>query len=282
MKGLRILAVLAVLAGAALAEDPATAIKQKLESEFKLTKVNADKTDIVTAGSVILLHKDSVVMVAASSSANPCMNTYRDGKIGGAAACTLPKKLPSFLKSRIPGADKAPDTHTFVDGEKFWMTKIDIKASGKDRGAVFDFFTDAIGDPGTRYVGRLTIPFGADMPSPDDALKLVQTVLTVDASNDAKADTNNQPAQESAPQQAPAAPSQPASAPAAQAPATPALEAPPPPPADPVNVAEGQTIAQVEAALGQPVKKLTVGAKVIYVYKDLKITFVKGKVSNVE
>ena len=36
------------------------------------------------------------------------------------------------------------------------------------------------------------------------------------------------------------------------------------------------------AALGQPEKIVDLGAKKIYVYKDLKITFLKGKVSDVE
>jgi hypothetical protein len=42
------------------------------------------------------------------------------------------------------------------------------------------------------------------------------------------------------------------------------------------------TIDQVKAALGDPVSIAEVGSKTIYVYKDLKITFVNGKVSNVE
>ena len=36
------------------------------------------------------------------------------------------------------------------------------------------------------------------------------------------------------------------------------------------------------ASLGQPEKIVNLGAKQIYVYKDLKVTFVKGKVSDVQ
>jgi hypothetical protein len=35
-------------------------------------------------------------------------------------------------------------------------------------------------------------------------------------------------------------------------------------------------------ALGQPEKIVNLGTKQIYVYKDLKITFVSGKVSDVQ
>ena len=48
------------------------------------------------------------------------------------------------------------------------------------------------------------------------------------------------------------------------------------------TVALGQTTDQVTAALGQPTKKADLGAKVIYYYDGMKITFKGGKVSNVE
>jgi len=54
------------------------------------------------------------------------------------------------------------------------------------------------------------------------------------------------------------------------------------PAAAPVSVDMGQTTDQVEAALGQPQRKATVGAKTIYFYKDMKVTFTGGKVSDVQ
>jgi|HubBroStandDraft_1064217.scaffolds.fasta_scaffold29931_2 hypothetical protein len=54
------------------------------------------------------------------------------------------------------------------------------------------------------------------------------------------------------------------------------------PPADsPTPPAVGQTIEQVTATLGQPKVILDLGPKKIYVYPDLKVTFVDGKVSDV-
>ena len=49
-----------------------------------------------------------------------------------------------------------------------------------------------------------------------------------------------------------------------------------------VNIAVGQTPAQVTAALGQPLSIIDLGAKKIYKYKDMKITFRAGKVADVE
>ena len=78
----------------------------------------------------------------------------------------------------------------------------------------------------------------------------------------------------------------PAPAPAAApAPVAPMPEiAPPPPPADapPPTIALGQTKSQVTAAFGQPVRTAKLGVKEIYYYKDMKVTFTNGKVSNVE
>ena len=54
------------------------------------------------------------------------------------------------------------------------------------------------------------------------------------------------------------------------------------PPAEPQQIEKGQTTDQVVAAIGQPDKKINLGAKQIYVYKDIKVTFINGKVSDVQ
>ncbi|HXM40976.1 MAG TPA: hypothetical protein VN924_06975 [Bryobacteraceae bacterium] len=59
----------------------------------------------------------------------------------------------------------------------------------------------------------------------------------------------------------------------------PNAEAPAP---EPVSIEAGMTMDQVKAALGTPVKVLSVGSKTIYSYKDTKITFKDGKVSDVQ
>jgi hypothetical protein len=60
--------------------------------------------------------------------------------------------------------------------------------------------------------------------------------------------------------------------------------APPPPPADtpPPEISLGQTRDQVIAAFGQPTRIAKLGGKEIFYYKDMKVTFTNGKVSNVD
>jgi hypothetical protein len=51
---------------------------------------------------------------------------------------------------------------------------------------------------------------------------------------------------------------------------------------EPQSIEKGMTTDQVEAAMGQPEKKVNLGPKQIYVYKDLKVTFLNGKVFDVQ
>jgi hypothetical protein len=56
----------------------------------------------------------------------------------------------------------------------------------------------------------------------------------------------------------------------------------PAPQPEPVKIGLGQTTDQVVAGLGQPDKVVDLGRKKIYIYKDLKITFADGRVSDVQ
>jgi len=61
--------------------------------------------------------------------------------------------------------------------------------------------------------------------------------------------------------------------------AVPAVAAPQAPP---TTISLGQSIEDVTSALGQPKNVIDLGAKKIYVYKDMKITFNSGKVTDVQ
>jgi hypothetical protein len=260
----------AVLAGMSLAApaedmDARKSIQKKLESEYLLTKTTADKTDIVTPGSVLTLKKDKFVMTAASSS-QMCGNSYRDGKLAQNAGCKANAMLGKFSMLGH-GADKAAATRTFVNGEKFWITKLEVRDAGKDSGVYMEFFSDAIND--VRFHSSLMVGFKDGLlPSPEDALALVREVVTPVPPDNAKPEEKR-----------PEAPPPAENAPSAIAP-------PPPPPdapaAEPPTVALGQTPDQVVAILGPPLRKAKIGTKEIYSYKDLKVTFLNGKVKDIQ
>lgn len=245
------------------AQDAAkNVILQSLESQYALTKPTADNTDIVTAGAVVVLQRDNLVMVATSSS-NLYQNTYKDGKISQNVLGKL-----AGLGSHFPGRSKSGETRTFVTGEKMWVTNIDVK----DNAVVFDLFTDAFGD--TRYKAALTIPLPkGPPPTAGQAAELVGEVLKVQPSDDGPSNA----------QQTPAATAR--SAQRAEAPPPPIAPPPPPPdapPPAPKTVSLKEAKDQVVADFGQPDKVAKLGTKEIYYYKDFKVTFVGGKVTDVQ
>lgn len=61
-----------------------------------------------------------------------------------------------------------------------------------------------------------------------------------------------------------------------------ANQAPPQTPSGPAVIGLGQTTDQVVALLGQPLTVVNLGEKQIYVYKDMKITFLNGRVTDVQ
>lgn len=269
--------------------DPAL-IQQKLLSQFKLAKATADHTDLVTAGDVIVLHKDGLMMCSSASSFGYA-NTYSNGVLAASEKNRVKDATKSFLKGKLPfgGGGSASDaanngcqSRKFVSGEKFWLTGI----SAQKDGITFNVISDPYQD--TRYYGELKFVFPkGTVPAPDDFSKTVAEVLTVDASNDNTQQQGDQNAGQNQSQggggesqgQAQAQPQtqQPAPAPMADVP-------PPPPPADtpPPTIAIGQTTDQVISAFGQPTRIAKLGTKQIYYYKDMKVTFTNGKVSNVE
>lgn len=244
-KLLRLTAFLMLVAGLPRlhAQDPKADIQKRLSSQFALTQPTKDKSDIVTAGSLLVLRKSNLLLYATSNPLAP-QSTYKKGKItrnpfGGGFLKDLGNSMV------VPGSSAAIVQRTFVTGEKLWVTKVDVKNDG----VVFAFYSDPVDD--VRYFGELKFPFPKGQPPPaDDLMKTIAEVVTVDAPDNSTATMTSPPAPDT--------------------------------PADPPKiVALGQTKDQVVATFGQPQKMATVGAKEIYAYPDMKVTFVDGKVADV-
>jgi hypothetical protein len=241
-------------------------IKQALLAKYVLTVTTADKTDIVTPGSILVLKKTGLVTVDTSNK-NLYQNSYKNGRITQNAL----GKTSNFFK-KLPGASAAGGgERTFVSGEKVWITGIDVK----ENGVVLSLYTDAFGD--TRYEATLSFPFEKyQTPTAAAALAAVAEVFDVQASDGGQQGAAAQPA-------GPAAPPAPSAVPAKSAEAPPPpIAPPPPPPADPKTIALGQTVDQVTSNFGQPTKVIKLSTKQIYVYPDMKVTFVGGKVTDIQ
>jgi hypothetical protein len=243
--------------------DPAV-LQQKLYAQFKLTTIMADRSDIVTPGDVVDIHKPGLIMYAVASPLPPS-NTYNHGRIGQGWS-GFGKDLTISMLTTGGGTAANYPHRTFVPEEKCWITGIQVEKDG----VLFQLYSDPYDD--TRYYANLKIPFPKKnvIPSADEFLQKVAEVLTV-IPQDNQGEQGGQ------------APSPPVPAPP-PAPASFAAIPPPPPPPDtpPPTITLGQTISQVTASFGQPIREVKLRMKVIFYYKDMKVTFTNGKVSNVE
>jgi len=240
-------------------EDWRQSMLKTFLSNCQLTKATADKSSIVTAGTVVVLKKDNLVLYSTANRIPPG-NSYVNGAIKA-----------GFMSSAYL---KSGNARAFVAGEKLWLTKASIEPKGD--GVVLEFLSDPFDD--ARYWGTLKFNFakGSPPPAPEEFEKTLEQVVGVDASSDSKT------------AQAPARPSGGQAAQVAAPVETPASIPPPPPPPDqpppqPPTVAVGMTKDQVIAIMGQPKKVGNISAvKQIYLYPDFKITLTSGKVTNIE
>lgn len=265
-------------------------LEKQLESKYALTTPTADNTDIVTLGSVLILQKKGLSAGAVANKV-PTQNNYKDGQLVSASGAVR-KGLGRFSSlGGVPGlgglaaasgvagsaAGAAGPARDFVNGEKLYVTKITVD-QGKNA-IVFDLISDAYGDAGRyRATLRFELPKGAvaseDLAKVDPTIAEVFTIAPADQSAAAPA------AAAAVPPSAPVAPPAPE-------PQLAPIPPPPPPPPDPVvetkSIEVGQTKDQVLAILGKPDKIIkAAGTKEIYQYKDIKVTFVNGKMTDAQ
>lgn len=246
-----IVAAIAVIAAStAFGQDSREALQQRLTTRYTLTHPSGDEHDILKPGIVLVLQKDHLVMVPVSQP-DLMPNTYKDGKVGQSRF------------SKMPGLSK----RVFMTTEKMWVTQIEVK----DDAVVFNLLSDPVDD--VRYKGVLRFPFAkGTVPLFDQVNGQISEVFS----------TENLPGEAAAPpeRQRPAV-ARKTDAPAAAPP--PPLEVPPAPSSPPAakSVSVGQTTDQVVAMFGQPTKILKPSSsKQIYIYPDMKVTFVNGKVTD--
>jgi hypothetical protein len=256
-------------------------LAQQLQAAYRVTVMN--KAGRVTqAGTVLVVKKEGI-------QANPpnqkyYFNDYDDGQITANAMSSALDALkgkakdqikPPFRRSKL---DKKVDSRALAVDEKLYLLRMDVNP------ASVDFYVQSCGDsckpdapdPAHHpYLAEVSFHFNKGYQNSDFSQLQpgISAVLAVsddtNASNDQGA--QSQPRQEEAP--AAAGPAQTQFAPIAP---------PEAPPAEPVQ--PGDTTGQVVAKLGKPSNTVRMDTKEIYIYKDLKVkvTFVKGQVTEVE
>ncbi len=174
-----ILAVVwALLSPWAYGQDPKTEIQNRLNSQFVLTKFTADHTDIIRAGSVLVLQKEPLLMFSITDPLPPT-NVYKNGKL------TL--GFGTSLEALKTGDDRVPQ-RSFVAGEKFWLASTTIQDDGVYLLVISDPFNDV------RYDAKIKLPFNKKaLPSADEMMKTIAEVVTMDSGGDQNTAQQQQP-----------------------------------------------------------------------------------------
>jgi hypothetical protein len=221
-------------------------LEDQLKNQYKITKWGMDSNGVAVTqpGTVLVIQKGGILGVPPLN-ATIGNSTYKDGELHS----------PSNGERMFLGQT----TRFFDTNEKVYVIKISANAK-TDKVSFTIMECDACNgvNQQSEYKAVVTFQYPKGYLASADAGQVedvIGQVFSVDSGNGG--DNGGQQAQGGQQQQQPP--------PQQQAPAqTPTIEL-------------GQTVDQVEAALGQPDKKVNLGAKVIYVYKDIKVTFVNGK-----
>jgi hypothetical protein len=231
-----------------IATDPKENVRQQLQTQYAPTRLADDATTVTRAGAILVVQKEGVGANTISA-LGIFVNSYKDGHI------------KQSLTSRLLIPNDA--MRTLQVGEKVYVLKVEVKDTEivvyvQPCGSCNPTAVDA---NSVSYKSAVAFQFPKGYLRTTDVSQIQETISQVLAV--APADPN------AVVEQNPSAADESGNAPTA-------------PQAAPGTIEIGQTTDQVVAAMGPPGTIVKLGTKEIYVYKDLKVTFLNGRVSEVE
>jgi len=229
----------------------AVSLQEQLNAQYKLAKIAGGGAVVVKPGTVLAIQKPGIQAMPFVAIPK-CPAKFEDNTLHLATGflCTSAMALHNY----------------FQKGAKVYPLKIEVNPDkGKITFRVVSCDQCNGIDPPTGQKGEVEFEFPKgylQKASAGDVEDTIGQVFTIATNDDQQAQGGG-----AADQQEPADQQQPA-----QQPQQP----------EPQTVQLGMTTDQVQAALGKPEKIFNVGTKQIYTYKDVKITFLNGKVSDVQ
>jgi hypothetical protein len=249
----------------------AVSLQEQLVAQYKSVKMGSDTSgySVVEEGTLLAIQKGGILGVPYSDKAS-LTNKYEGGVVHGPSGLMVSGKkalLGHFSQTQSQGQT----TKLFAKGDKVYPTKIEVSVE-KDTVTMGIVSCDTCNktDPPTYNKANIVFAFpkgslaNASAGSVEDTIGQLLSISD-DAQQDSGGDQKGGDQQQGGDQQGGG---QQAQQPAAQA--------------EPQTIEKGQTTDQVQGSLGKPDKIVNLGAKQIWVYKDLKVTFVNGKVSDVQ
>jgi hypothetical protein len=253
---------------------PAVPLEDQLKAQYTLVKMGLDSGGdaIVGEGTVLVIKKDGILSVPYRDQTVP--SKYQDGAVRSPSTSTTGAR-PSLM-----GRIGKQQIRLFQVGERVYPSKIAVNLP-KDQVTVGIIACDACNhvSPTTFYKADVVFQFAKGTLATTSLSQVEDTIaelLNIDDSpgdqgvgqpgngNDNDTGHGNRNDQQGGNQDGGVGQAQ--------------QQAPPP---EPQQIEKGQSPDQVKAALGQPDKIVNFGSKQIFIYKDLKVTFLNGKVSDV-
>jgi hypothetical protein len=255
----------------------APTLDEQLAAQYKLVKIGSDTSgySVTEKGTLLAIQKGGILGVPYSDKS--ALTTKYEGGVVHSPSGLLVAGKKSLMGRFSATQSQGQTTHLFAVGDKVYPMKIEVNVP-KDVVTVTVVACDTCNktDPPTYNKANVAFQFPKGSLAAANAAAVEDTIgqlLTV--SSDDQAAGGDQGAQQGGDQQQQGGGNQAAQPqqPAAQDPA---------PAAEPASIDKGMTTDQVQAAMGKPDKIVNLGTKTIYYYKDMKVIFLGGKVSDVQ
>jgi hypothetical protein len=262
----------AVLAPLSQADAQAVSLQEQLAAQYKAVKMGSDTSgySVIEEGTLLAIQKGGLLGVPYSDKTS-LTNKYEGGVVHGPNGLMVSGKkalLGHFSQTQSEGQT----TKLFAKGDKVYPTKIEVNVA-KDTVTMGIVACDTCNktDPPTYNKTNVVFQFpkgslaNANAGAIEDTIGQLLSISDDSQQQDqAGGDQKGGDQQQGGDQQGGGQQAQQAA------------------PAEPQTIEKGQTTDQVQGSLGKPDKIVNLGAKQIWVYKDLKVTFVNGKVSDVQ
>jgi hypothetical protein len=255
----------------ASAQGAPVSLREQLAAQYKAVKMGSDSGgySVVEPGTLLAVQKGGILGVPYSDSS--VLSTKYEGGVVRSPNSLLTKGI-GFGMGKV---GKVQATRLFQVGEKVYPSKLEVDV-GKDEVAMTIVACDICNrmDPPTYNKAKVVFHFPKGTLAKASAGEVEDTIgQLLPVAEDAQQD---QGGQGQVAQEAPDAPATPRQAAETQP------ESQPEPQPEPKTIQLGMTTDQVVGTLGKPSKIVNLGAKQLYIYKDMKVTFLNGKVADVQ
>jgi hypothetical protein len=254
------------------AHAQAPTLQEQLAAQYKLVKMGSDTSgySVVEEGTLLAVQKGGMLGVPYSEKTS-LTNKYEGGMVHPPSALMVSGKkalLGHFSQTQSQGQT----TKLFAKGDKVYVTKIDVNVE-KDTVTMGIVACDTCNktDPPTynKTIVAFQFPKGSlGKASAGDVEDTIGQLLSISDDSQQQGDQQQQGNQDQGQGQ--------------QGQGQQAQGQQQEQQSEPQTIQMGMTTDQVQAAMGKPEKIVNLGPKQIYVYKDLKVTFLGGKVADVQ